>query len=344
MIDPYSVLGISRDADASEIKKSYRRLAMKFHPDRNPDDTEAEAKFKEVSHAYEVLSDPEKKSNYDSYGDPDGRPQGFPGGFETGGTPYDIFDMFGDVFGQPHQRRQRNRSQQGKDIRINATINFLDSIFGTQKDLRVNVNLGCSTCSSTGSETKKTARCQTCGGTGFVTVRQAFMRANVQCHTCHGKGHIPEKPCTACNGSGRTTESEVIKVSIPPGVDNNSTLRLSGKGHANMFGSHRGNLLINLTVAPHDEFTKDGKHIHSTVSIPFNVASLGGVVPVNTVHGVQTVKIKPGTQCNSTLRLRRKGVPGRNARPTGHHFVRIVVAVPTELTTEQKELIKKLKL
>ena len=344
MIYPYSILGISKDADASEIKKSYRRLAMKFHPDRNPGDAKAEAKFKEVSQAYEILSDPEKKNNYDMYADPAGRPQGFPGGFQSGGSPYDIFDMFGDVFGQPHRRQQRNRAQPGKDIRVNATISFLDSVFGSQRDLRVNVSTGCKPCAASGSETKRSSRCQTCGGAGFVTIRQAFMRANAQCHVCNGKGQIPEKKCDECSGAGHVSTTETVKVSIPPGVDNNSTLRLAGKGHANIFGTHRGNLLINLTVAPHEEFTKDGKHIHSTVSIPFNVASLGGVVPVNTVHGIQTVKIKPGTQCNSTLRLRRKGVPGQNARPTGHHYARMVVSVPTELTPEQKELIKKLKL
>jgi molecular chaperone DnaJ len=343
MINPYATLDVSKESTPAEIKKAYRRLAMKFHPDRNPGDTEAESKFKEVSHAYEILSDPEKKNNEDMFGSAGAQPAGFPGGFESGGSPFDIFDMFGDVFGQPRQRRPQ-RNQPGKDIRITATIGFLDSIFGSQKDLKVNVNAGCVPCAATGSETRKTLRCSVCGGTGFVIIRQAFMKANARCHGCSGKGQTPEKQCAPCTGTGMVNSLETIKVSIPPGVDDNSTLRLVGRGHANQFGAHRGNMLITLNVERHEEFIKDGKHIHSNIYIPFNVAALGGVVPVSTVHGTQTVKIASGTQCNSTLRLRRKGVPGTGPRPTGHHFVKVIVSVPKDVTDQQRELIKKLKL
>ena len=345
--NPYVVLGVDKSASESEIKKAYRKLALKFHPDRNQGDEAAEKKFKEISYAYEILSDPEKRKNFDMFGSPEGPGQGFhggQGGFNPGGSPFDIFDMFGDVFGHPHQRQRTQRNKPGKDIKLSLNISFMDSIFGCQKDIQVKTNVGCESCDHTGSTTRRTHRCQTCGGTGFVVIRQAFMRANAQCPDCHGRGEVPENPCLACNGTGQKPGTESIKVSVPPGVDNGSTLRIVGKGHLNMYGTNRGNMFINLRVEDHEEFTKDGRHIHSTVAMPFNVAILGGVLPVNTVHGVQTVKIAPGTQCNSTLRLKRKGVPGSRARPTGHHLVRLVVDIPSSVTNEQKELIRKLNL
>jgi molecular chaperone DnaJ len=170
------------------------------------------------------------------------------------------------------------------------------------------------------------------------------MRANAQCPDCNGRGQVPEQKCTVCNGMGQKPGVESIKVSVPPGVDDGSTLRVVGKGHLNKYATNRGNLFITLRVPEHNEFTKDGRNIHSTVAMPFNVAVLGGVLPVNTVHGIQTVKIAPGTKCNSTLRLKRKGVPGNGPRPTGHHLVHLVVSVPESITNEQKELIRKLNL
>ena len=344
--DPYTILGVSKDASQADIKKAYRKLALKYHPDRNQDNEDAETKFKEISFAYEILSDSDKRKNYDMYGTPEGPAgHGFNSSdFHDGGSPFDIFDMFGDVFGQPHRRAQSRRNTRGKDIKVQFNIAFLDSIFGCQKDVTINVNLGCKPCKSTGSATGDVQRCQTCGGTGFVVIRQAFMRANAQCPNCSGKGQVPKNPCDACSGNGQVPSQETIKITIPAGINDGSTLRVSSKGHLNIMNTHRGNLLIRVGVQDHPEFTKDGKNIHSTVEMPFSTAALGGVLPVNTVHGIQTVKITPGTQCNSTLRLRRKGVPGSGARPTGHHFVHLVVSVPRDLTTDQSELIRKLKL
>ena len=344
--NPYSVLGVDKSASEAEIKKAYRKLALKFHPDRNQGDSSAEAKFKEISYAYEILSDPEKKKNFDMFGSPDGPGQGFhgQGGFSSGGSPFDIFDMFGDVFGHPNQRRRTQKNKPGKDIKVALNITFEDSIFGCQREVQLKTNVGCDSCDHTGSMTRKLHHCQSCGGAGFVTIRQGFMRANAQCPDCGGRGKVPEQACTACNGMGQKPGVESIKISVPPGVDNGSTLRVIGKGHLNKYATNRGNLFITLRVPEHKEFTKDGRHIHSTVAMPFNVATLGGVLPVNTVHGVQTVKIAPGTQSNSTLRLKRKGVPGVAARPTGHHLVHLVVDVPKSVTPEQKELIRKLNL
>ena len=342
--NPYEVLGISKSASEAEIKKAYRKLALKFHPDRNQGDDSAEAKFKEVSYAYEILSDPEKRKNFDTFGNPDGPGAGFSGGFSTGGSPFDIFDMFGDVFGHPHQRRKTQRNKPGKDLKVSLNISFMDSIFGCQRDIQVKTNVACDSCDHTGSTTGKTFKCASCNGAGFVTIRQGFMRANAQCPDCHGRGIVPENKCSPCSGTGQKPGQESIKISVPPGVDNGTTLRVVGKGHLNKYATHRGNMFITLRVSDHPEFSKDGKNIHSTVEMPFNVAVLGGVLPVNTVHGIQTVKISPGTQCNSTLRLKRKGVPGVGARPTGHHLVHLVVKVPQAVTGEQQELIRKLNL
>lgn len=344
-INPYSILGIDKSASDAEVKKAYRKLALKFHPDRNPDDASAEARFKEISQAYEVLSDPQKRKNFDTYGDPEGMPHGFSGGFNPqSNSPFDIFDMFGDVFGHPHQRSRARKNTPGKDIKVRLQVPFMDSIFGCQKDITVNTTSICNSCDGTGSKTRKTYRCRTCSGAGFITIRQGFMRANAQCHDCLGLGQVPEQKCDNCDGRGQVGNAETIKVTIPPGIDSGSTLRVIGKGHLNQHATHRGNLFVSLSVSDHPEFTKDGRNIHSTIAMPFNIAALGGVIPVNTVHGVQTVKIKPGTQCNATLRLKRKGVPGSGARLTGHHLVHLTVKVPDSLSSEQKELIRKLNL
>ena len=343
MKDLYSILGVPKSANEKEIKKAYRKLAMKYHPDRNQGDEAAESKFKEISHAYEILSDPEKKQNYDTYGTPD--PGGYTGGHRhEGPNPFDIFDMFGDVFGPRQTRQSRPRAQRGKDINVRLTLTFHDAVFGCQKDVNVQTLGPCRSCGATGSTNGKLNRCGMCGGTGYVTQQQGFMRVNMTCPSCHGKGMMPDQVCMPCGGGGQTPTSEKIKVTIPPGVDNGTTLRVAGKGHPNAQGAHHGNLMVRIQVAPDPRFSREGSDIHSNSNMSFTVASLGGVLEVETIYGKQTIKVKPGTQPGSTFRLRSKGIPGYRTRAPGHHYVHLNVDVPTALTSEQKELIRKLKL
>ena len=342
MKDLYAILGIEKSADEKEIKKSYRKLAMKYHPDRNPDDESAENKFKEISYAYEILSDPEKKKNYDMYGTPDPGAQSYSGNY-SGGDPFDIFDMFGDVFGQ-RQQRSRPQQRRGKDINVRLTLSFNDAVFGCQHDVNTRTMAPCRVCGATGSSSGQLTRCGSCAGTGYITHRQGFMRVNSACPNCQGRGMMPEKPCIPCGGIGQIPTNDKIKVTIPPGVDDGTILRVTGKGHPNHQGSHNGNLMVQINVTPDPRFSRDGRDIHTSVPMSFTVATLGGVLEVETIHGKQTIKVTPGTQSGSTLRLRQKGVPGYRSRATGHHYVHLAVDVPTALTSDQKELIRKLKL
>ena len=345
MKDLYAILGISKTADEKEIKKAYRKLALKYHPDRNPDNEEAETKFKEISHAYDVLSDPEKKQNYDMFGSeaPPEYATGNQGSYPHS-NPFDIFDMFGDVFGNPHKRRRPRQPRRGADIHVKLSISFREAIFGCQKSIRVNSTQGCRDCGATGSSDGQLARCRQCGGTGHVTHRQAFVHVNSTCPSCRGKGLIPESPCIPCGGGGRVPVSESIKVTIPMGVDDGMTLRVAGKGNMGENGASPGSLMLKLLDQKDPRYTREGNSIHSDEKISFSLAALGGVLSVETIHGRQTVKIAPGTQPNATLRLRGKGVPASRRNPAGHHYVQLVVEVPKNLTSEQKELIRKLKL
>jgi len=342
----YAILGVDKSASEKDIKKAYRKLAMKYHPDRNQGDETAENKFKEISHAYEVLSDPEKKQNYDTYGTPD--PGFSPGGgyssTSSGPSPFDIFDMFGDVFGPRQARQSRPRTQPGKDANVRLTLSFYDAVFGCQKSVNVQTLGACRTCGATGSTNGKLSRCTSCGGTGYISQQQGFMRVNMTCPGCNGKGMMPEQVCIPCGGNGQVPTTEKIKVTIPPGVDDGTTLRVAGKGHPNRQGTHTGNLMVRIQVMPDPRFTREGPNIHGNEKMSFAVASLGGVLEVETMHGKQTIKIKPGTQPGSTFRLRSKGVPTHRGRPAGHHYVHLNVEIPTSLTGEQKELIRKLKL
>ena len=309
MKDLYAILGINKSANEKEIKKAYRKLAMKYHPDRNQGDEKAETKFKEISHAYEILSDPEKKQNYDTYGTPDpgfSPGGGYSGGHAEGPNPFDIFDMFGDVFGPRQTRQSRPKVQRGKDINVRLTLTFYDAVFGCQKNVNVQTLGGCRDCGATGSATGQLNRCNSCGGTGYISQQQGFMRVNMTCPGCHGRGMMPDRVCIPCGGNGQVPTNEKIKVTIPPGVDDGTTLRVAGKGHPNRQGTHNGNLMVRIQVVPDSRFSREGNDIHSD--------------------------------------SKSKGVPGHRRRAPGHHYVHLGVEIPTSLTNDQKELIRKLKL
>ena len=341
----YKVLGVSKDASASDIKKAYRSLAKKYHTDKNPGDAKAEAKFKEASEAYETLSDPEKRKRYDSFGSST-PPPGFGGGFPGGGNPFDAFgDIFGDFFGgQTHRARPRQRPR-GADVHIEIEISFQEAIFGTQKSVNSRSHEACQSCGATGcAENTSPSRCGTCLGTGRLTQRQGFLRVNTVCHTCHGRGYIPKDVCTKCGGTGQRVANNEISVNIPGGVQTGSVLRVQGKGRPSDSGGAPGNLLIQILVQEHDHFDRRENDIYSTEKIKFQTAVLGGSVNVRTVHGEQVIKVPAGTPSGTVMRVRGKGVPASRGYPWGHHYVQLDVDVPKNLTSEQKNLIKKLNL
>jgi len=341
MTDLYSVLGLTREASEKEIKKAYRKLALEYHPDRNPGDDIAESKFKEVQQAYEVLGNPEERVKYDTYGHENFHSPGMSNKSRSGGSPFDIFDMFGDIFGNAN----RPRANTGEDVKTGIVLTFHDSVMGCMRDIKTQVRNPCAPCVGTGSSNGKLNRCSTCSGTGYVVRRQAFMQVNSQCPSCHGAGMIPDKACSACSATGHTASTKNIKVTIPPGVDNGVTLRVAGHGHPNRQGSHNGSLLIHIQVQPDARFVRKKNDIYSETQISFSTAALGGVSKVETIYGIQSVKIVPGTQPGSVLRLRGKGIPpGPYSHHAGDHYVSIGINIPTFLTSEQKEMIQKLNL
>lgn len=346
--DFYKVLGIDKKASSADIKKAYRKLAKKYHPDKNPDDVKAESKFKEISEAYETLNDPEKRKNYDMHGSASG-PNFGPSsshGFD-GGNPFDIFgDMFGEFFSGGSTARNRTRhARRGADVHVELEISFRDAIFGGRKSIRTRDQEPCRDCGATGcADNTSPSRCTTCLGTGRLSTRQGFMRVNTICHTCHGRGIIPEKVCIQCGGMGQIPKNKDITVNIPAGVETGTLLRVAGKGQPSESGGSPGNLLIQLLVQEDPKFERRGSDIYSTEKMSFTKAALGGTSSVTTVHGDQTIKIHPGTQSGTTMRIRGKGVPGQGARAWGHHYVQLSVDVPKKLTNEQIDLIKKLNL
>ena len=351
--DYYEVLGVSKSATDDELKKAYRKLAKKYHPDTNPGDTEAEAKFKEASEAYAVLSDADKRRQYDQFGHAafeqgGGGPGGF-GGFDFGGDMGDIFgDIFGDFFGGGRSRSQSyNGPMQGANVRINVRISFMESIFGVDKKFEMNIKDECPHCFGSGAKPgTKPETCTKCGGKGQVVYTQQSlfgMVRNVQpCPDGHGSGKIIREKCPDCSGTGFVKNKKTIEVSIPAGIDNGQSVRIRGKGEPGTNGGSRGDLLVNVTVDRHPIFRRQEYDIYSTMSISFAQAALGGNITIKTVDGDVTEYIKPGTQTDTRIRLRGKGVPTiRNKNIRGDHYVTLVVQVPERMTEEQKELLRK---
>lgn len=351
--DYYEVLGVPRDADDAALKKAYRVLAKKYHPDANPGDKEAEAKFKEASEAYSVLSDPEKRRQYDQFGHAAfeggaGGAGGF-GGFDfTGADMGDIFgDIFGDFFGGRSSRSRSSGPMRGANLRTGIRITFEEAIFGCQKEIELTLKDECPKCHGTGAKPGTSPiTCPKCNGKGKIVYTQQSFFGQVQnvqtCPDCHGTGKIIKEKCPDCYGSGYIASKKKIQVTIPAGIDNGQSIRIAGKGEPGTNGGERGDLLVEVTVSRHPVFKRQETTIYSTVPISFATAALGGTIRIKTADGEVDYEVKPGTQTDTKVRLRGKGVPSlRNKNVRGDHYVTLVVTVPEKLNEEQKEALRR---
>ena len=349
--DYYEVLGVSKTASDSEIKSAYRKLAKKYHPDMNPGDKEAEAKFKEASEAYAILSDADKRRQYDQFGHAafDGGAGGGAGGFDFNG--FDMGDIFGDIFGDffggsGRSRSANNGPMKGQNVRVSVHLTFEEACFGTEKEIELNIKEDCAKCHGTGAKPgTQPETCSKCGGKGQVVFTQQSLFGVVQnvqaCPDCHGTGKIIKDRCPDCGGSGYISRRKKISVSIPAGIDNGQSIRIRDKGEPGINGGPRGDLLVQVIVGRHPIFQRQDYDIYSTAPITFAQAALGAEVRIKTIDGDVMYTVKPGTQTDTRVRLRGKGVPTtRNKQVRGDHYVTLVVQVPTKMNAEQKELLK----
>lgn len=347
--DYYEVLGVDRNADDSALKSAYRKLAKKYHPDTNPGDKEAEARFKEASEAYAVLSDADKRRQYDQFGHAAFENGGGAGGFDFSGM--DMGDIFGDIFGDffgGGRRRDPNAPTRGANVRAQVKITLEEACFGVEKELDLNLKDECATCHGTGAKPGTSPEtCGTCGGKGQVVTTQKSLFGMVQnvttCPHCHGTGKVIKEKCSDCHGTGYTSSRKKIQVSIPAGIDHGQSVRIRGKGEPGTNGGARGDLLVEVFVEQNPEFERHDYDIYSTVKVSYPKAVLGGEIVVKTIDGDVAYAVKPGTQTGNRVRLRGKGVPSlRNKKLRGNHYVDIVVDVPTSVTKEQKKLLQQL--
>lgn len=350
--DYYEVLGVPRDADDAALKKAYRTLAKKYHPDANPGDKEAEKKFKEASEAYSVLSDPQKRQQYDQFGHAafDGGAGAGAGGFDFSGADMgDIFgDIFGDLFGGGRSSRGRsNGPMKGANVRTSIRITFEEAIFGCEKEIELDLKETCEKCNGTGAKPgTQPQTCSKCNGKGKIMYTQQSFFGQVQnvqtCPDCRGTGKIIKEKCPDCYGTGYVTRRKKIKVTIPAGIDNGQMLRDRGNGEPGINGGERGDLLVEVIVSNHPVFKRQDTSIYSTVPISFVTAALGGPIRIKTVDGEVEYEVKPGTQTDTRVRLKGKGVPSlRNKNVRGDHFVTLVIQVPERLNEEQKEALRR---
>ena len=364
--DYYQTLGVAKNASADEIKKAYRKLAVKYHPDKNPGNKEAEEKFKAVSQAYEVLSDKEKRAQYDQFGadffekggggrNPYGGAGGA-GGFSGFSDPRDIFSQFfgggagggfsfEDILGGRGGGRARSHAQNGQDATVNVTITLEDALLGTTKKMRIRKNDHCPDCGGSGAAPgSQPQTCPNCHGSGQVMMNQGFFQAPGQCPQCGGTGKVITNPCKHCSGSGRVRVEKEIQINIPPGVDTGSKLRVPGGGDAGINGGAQGNLYVVITVAEHDVFKRDKETILCDLPIPLTTAILGGIVDVPTMTGKTRMKIAPGTQNGTLLRIPGKGMPALKGGKRGDQLVKIQVEIPVKLDSRQKAALEALDL
>jgi molecular chaperone DnaJ len=350
--DYYEVLGVERNASEDDLKKAYRKLAKKYHPDMNPGDAGAAEKFKEASEAYSVLSDPQKRRQYDQFGhaafEQGGQGGGF-GGFDF--NAQDMGDMFGDIFGdlfgsRTSSRTSRSGPMRGTNLRTAVSITFEEAVFGCEKEIELNLKDPCPTCGGSGAKKgTQPVTCPKCHGTGRVLMRQqslfGMMQTEAPCPDCHGTGKIIQEKCPSCRGTGYISSRTKIKVAIPAGIDNGMSVRIRDKGEPGMNGGPRGDLMVEVRVAPSPIFERDDVNLYSTAPVSFTQAALGGKMRIKTVDGEVEYDVKAGTQTNTRIRLKGKGVPSvHNRGRRGDHYVTLVVQVPTHLTREQKAALQ----
>jgi molecular chaperone DnaJ len=347
-VDFYEVLSVSRDANDQELKTSYRKLAMQYHPDRNPDDPTAEEKFKECSEAYQVLSDPEKRAAYDRYGH-----AAFSGGGPGGGNPFtggaqDLGDIFGDIFGEMFNMgggggRKASRVQRGRDLRYDLTLEFEEAVFGKEKEITIRRMETCVDCKGSGaSKGKAPVTCTQCGGRGQQRFQQGFFSVARTCSVCGGTGTLIVDPCQTCRGETRVQTEHSILVKVPAGVEQDTRIRYQGEGEAGKFAGPAGDLYVVLNVKAHKFFERDGDDLHCVMPISFPQAALGTELEIQTLEGAAAIKIPEGTQSGREFKLRGKGVPHLNSHGKGDLVIEIRVQTPGKLSKQQKELLRQL--
>ena len=343
--DYYEVLGVNKSVNEADLKKAYRRLAMKYHPDRNPDDKATEAKFKEAKEAYDVLSDAEKRATYDQFGHAAFENGGMgAGGFGGGAAAGGFGDIFGDMFGDIFGGGGRQRQHRGADLRYNLELSLEDAVRGAEVNITVPRMSSCKTCHGSGAKAgSKPTNCGTCHGQGQVRMQQGFFSVQQTCPQCHGKGTIISDPCGDCHGQGRVKENKKLSVKIPAGVDEGDQIRLSGEGENAGSGGVNGDLYVSVTLKPHSIFERDGVDLHCGVPVGYATLALGGELEVPTLEGRAKLKIPAGTQSGKLFRLRGKGVKNvRNAGFVGDLYCKVHVETPVNLTKRQKELLQEL--
>jgi len=348
--DYYEVLGLQKGASEDEIKKAFRKLALKYHPDKNKGNKEAEEKFKEINEAYQVLSDPQKKANYDQFGTADFNGQGFEGGGFSGFGGFDFSDLggFGDIFDSfftgGSSGRRRNGPRRGADVEYTINLNFNEAVFGTEKDIKITKSEKCESCGGTGAKAGSSPKtCSKCGGTGQVKVQRntplgSFVSVNT-CDECQGKGTVISDPCNECKGKGNVRKTKKIKVKIPAGVDTGNIIPIRGEGEAGTNGGPAGDLYINIRVAPDSYFKRKGFDIYVDTHISFAKATLGTELKVKTIDGEVKYDVPPGTQPGTIFRLKGKGVQNVNGRGRGDQYVNVIVDIPKTLNHKQKDAL-----
>ena len=347
-MDYYEVLQVERTASDGELKVAYRKLAMQFHPDRNPNNPEAEERFKQCSEAYQVLSDPDKRAAYDRYGHAGVSGAG-PGGF-NGGNPFqgqgDLGDIFGDLFGEMFNmggNRRASRAQRGRDLKFDMRLEFEEAVFGVEREISIRRAEVCEDCSGTGSEgSKQPETCQQCGGRGQVRSQQGFFSVARTCPVCSGTGSVVRNPCKTCRGDARIQREHKILVKVPAGVEQDTRIRYSGEGDAGRFGGPGGDLYVVLEVKAHKFFERDGDDLHCVIPVSFPQASLGTELEIATLEGKETLKVPEGTQSGKEFKLKGKGVPHLNSHGKGDLIVEVRVQTPNKLSKQQKDLMKQL--
>ena len=341
--DLYQTLGIEKNSSDADIKKAYRKLAMKYHPDRNPDDSAAEQKFKSIQKAYAVLSDKQKRAAYDQFRHAGVNPQGgMGGGFNTGDAFNDIFgDVFGDIFGGGRGQARRSSAQRGSDLRYQVNLTLEQAVFGDKINVEIPSYNQCDSCTGSGAKEGTSAtRCIKCDGRGAVRVQQGFFTLQQTCPECRGSGETIKDPCTICSGSGRKRTNRTIAIKIPAGVDNADRIRLSGEGEAGIKGGPSGDLYVDVTIKKHDIFEREGNHLICTIPISFGKAVLGGTVEVPTIDGAVNLSIPSETQSGKTFRLKGKGIKSYRENFFGDLYCTVQVETPVSLTDEQKEILR----